>query len=145
VRRRRKFNMIVNSGLKVNRVVWPDAKVIIVVRPEAEFFKPGWHMVVCVPPYIWPKSIQPGYIISLKHLRALSRHTPCAWSSLNYRRNIPLACFYLQVITISNPPPIASKYASLNAQLALANFTKEIKFETHSTIINHTFYGTFNE
>jgi hypothetical protein len=32
-------------------VVWPEAKVIIAVRPEAEIFEPGWHRVICVPPY----------------------------------------------------------------------------------------------
>jgi hypothetical protein len=29
----------------VKIVVWPKAKVIIVVRPEAEIFEPGWHRV----------------------------------------------------------------------------------------------------
>jgi hypothetical protein len=52
VRRWRKFNIhvVVDSELKVNIVGWPEAKVIIAVRPEANFFEPGWHRVICVPP-----------------------------------------------------------------------------------------------
>jgi hypothetical protein len=55
VRRRRKFDIVVYSELKLNIdiVVWPEAKVIIVVRPEAEIFEPGWHSVICVPPYYY--------------------------------------------------------------------------------------------
>jgi hypothetical protein len=49
VRRRRKFNMVVYSELKVNIVDWPEAKVIIGVRLEAEIFEPGWQRVICVP------------------------------------------------------------------------------------------------
>jgi hypothetical protein len=49
-RRRQNFNIVVFSELKVNIVVWLEANYIIVVRPEAEIFEPGWHRVICVPP-----------------------------------------------------------------------------------------------
>jgi hypothetical protein len=52
VRRRQKFDIVVHSELTVNIVVWPEAKVIIAVRPEAESFEPGWHKVICVPPEV---------------------------------------------------------------------------------------------
>jgi hypothetical protein len=58
-RRRQTFNIVVYLELKDNIVVWPEAKVIIliVVRPEAEIYEPGWHRVICAPPYIYRPSI----------------------------------------------------------------------------------------
>jgi hypothetical protein len=50
VRRRQNFNRVVYSELKVDIVVWPEAKVIMAVRPEDESFKFVWHRVICVPP-----------------------------------------------------------------------------------------------
>jgi hypothetical protein len=43
VRRRRKFDIVVYPKLKVNNVidVWPEAKLIIVGQPQADFFEQG--------------------------------------------------------------------------------------------------------